>query len=47
MVASSHPAVLLPSTTSHGGSFQNMSAINATSASPKSCGWYIAWIHTG
>lgn len=34
----SHPAAPLPTTTSHGGSFQNISATRATNAKPKSCG---------
>jgi DNA-binding LytR/AlgR family response regulator len=45
--ASSQPAAPQPMTTSHGGSFQNVSATSASSARPKSCGWWIALVHTG
>ena len=36
------PATPQPTTTSHGGSFQNISAIRASSAKPKSCGLKMA-----
>lgn len=45
--ANSAPTTALPSTTSHGGSFQNIRAIKANSARPKSAGRWMALVHTG
>lgn len=42
-----HPAAHAPITTIHGGTRQNVSATNATSAATKSRGARIAPVHTG